>query len=274
MSSEKFKAFERDGYSRAAEGYASTSAKVSSQANTAILDKARVSRGSRVLDVACGPGFLTGDALRRGAIVTAIDFAPGMVAIAKESYPAAMVMEADAESLPFADASFDAVVCCLGLLHFPQPERAVVEAYRVLAYGGVYAFACWRPPADNPLMALILGAIHRRGTLDVDLPPGPPLFRFGDPAACKDVLEEAGFLDVATSDISIEWLAESPEAFVQQLPSSTVRLAALLEAQAPKQRAAIEAEIAIEAKAYSKDGAVRVPAKVLLASGRRIRETA
>ena len=74
-----FRQFERDGYSRVAEGYASKTALVSAQANAAILDAAQVGKGADVLDVACGPGLLTHAAIERGANVSAIDFAPKMV---------------------------------------------------------------------------------------------------------------------------------------------------------------------------------------------------
>jgi ubiquinone/menaquinone biosynthesis C-methylase UbiE len=90
-----------------------------------------------------------------------------MVAIARVQCPDAEFQEADAESLPFEDARFDAVVCSLGILHFPKPATAVGEVFRVLKSGGRYVFTCWKPPAANPFMALILGSIQAHGTLSV-----------------------------------------------------------------------------------------------------------
>src|SRR5688572_3808046 len=108
-----FKQFERDGYSRVAESYDRASAPVTAQANATILDAAGVGRGTRVLDVACGPGWLSAAALRRGAAVNGLDFAKQMLAVARTRCPDADFREGDAEDLPFPEGQFDAVVCNL-----------------------------------------------------------------------------------------------------------------------------------------------------------------
>ncbi|MDX2156298.1 MAG: class I SAM-dependent methyltransferase [Hyphomicrobiaceae bacterium] len=269
MGAAEFKAFERDGYSNVASGYASIATRVSSQAHAALFEVARIRSGSSLLDVACGPGALTSDALKQGAHVTAIDFAPGMVALAREANRPVQVMEADAEQLPFESGSFDAVLCNLGILHFPAPDRAAAEAQRVLNAGGVYAFTCWMPPVSNAFMALILGSIQKHGSLDVGLPDGPPLFRFGEASACTELLARAGFEDIETSEISIYWPATNPEAFVRDIPASTARLGALLERQTAAQRAAIEAAILSGARQFMTENGVKVPSKLMLASGRK-----
>lgn len=126
---EAFKRFEREGYSRVAQDYDKATAIVTSQANDALLEAVGTRRGTALLDVACGPGWLCAAAVKRGAIVTAVDFAENMVAIARLRCPQADVHNGDAERLPFENSQFDAVVCSLGLLHLPDPERAVGEAF-------------------------------------------------------------------------------------------------------------------------------------------------
>jgi SAM-dependent methyltransferase len=269
IDDQAFKKFERDGYSGVAEGYAKKTARVSSQANDAILDAVAAGPGTQLLDVACGPGFLTSAAAKRGAIVAALDFAPNMLAIACSRSPEAEFHEGDAENLPFEGGRFDAVVCSLGILHFPNPELAVAEAFRVLKSGGRYAFTCWTPPAVNPFMGLILGSIQVHGTLEVDLPAGPPLFRFGDATECENILRGTGFAETVVTEVPLFWPYAAPEELVQELPSSTARLGPMLAAQTDEQRRKIEQAITEGAKAYATEDGIKIPSAVILASGCR-----
>lgn len=269
IDTEAFKRFERDGYSSVAEGYANKTAQVSLQANDAILNAVAARPGTRLLDIACGPGFLATSAIKRGATVSALDFAPNMLTIARSRNPGAEFHEGDAENLPFDDGRFDAVVCSLGILHFPNPERAIGEAFRVLTPGGRYAFSCWTPPAVNPLMGLILGSIQAHGTLELDLPTGPPLFRFGEPAECETVLKEAGFGETKVIEVPVFWPSASPESFVRELPSSTARIGPMLTMQGDEQRRRIEQAMIEGAKEYATADGIRIPSAVLVASGRK-----
>jgi ubiquinone/menaquinone biosynthesis C-methylase UbiE len=85
------KDFERKGYSRVARSYDSATATVTAQVNDAILDAVATRPGTRLLDVACGPGWLSAAAVERGATVAALDFADTMLPIARVRCPAARV---------------------------------------------------------------------------------------------------------------------------------------------------------------------------------------
>jgi SAM-dependent methyltransferase len=264
-----FKQFERDGYSRVAEGYDKATAKVTAQVNEAILDAVGTTRGTHVLDVACGPGWLSAAAVQRGAIVTGLDFAKNMLTIARARCPEAEFHDGDAEDLPFGEDQFDAVVCSLGFPHFPHPERAIAEAFRVLKPGGRYAFTNWTPPARNPFMGLLFGAVQTHGTTAVDLPPGPSLFRFGDPAECDRALRAEGFMAVSETELPMVWPFAAPEKVVPEVVASTARLGPMLAMQTAEQRRTIERAIIEGAKAYAKDGGIAVPTAVMLAVGRK-----
>jgi SAM-dependent methyltransferase len=264
-----FKQFEREGYSRVAEGYDQATAKVTAQVNEAILDAVGTTRGTRVLDVACGPGWLSASAAQRGAIVTGVDFAKQMLVIARIRCPEAAFHEGDAEHLPCEAGQFDAVVCNLGFPHFPNPERAIAEAFRVLTPGGRYAFTCWTPPAHNPFMGLLFGAVHTHGTTAVDLPPGPSLFRFGDPAECERALRAGGFTVVSVTELPMVWPFAAPEEVVPGVVASTARLGPMLARQTEAQRRNIETAIIEGAKAYTTNTGVEIPTAVVLAVVRK-----
>jgi SAM-dependent methyltransferase len=266
---EAFKKFEREGYSGVAQGYDTATAAVTSQVNQAVLDAVTAGPGTSLLDVACGPGWLSAAAAQRGAVVSALDFAENMVLLARSRCPEADVRIADAESLPFEPDRFNAVVCSFGILHLPNPEHAVSEAYRVLRRGGRYAFTCWLPPDRNPFFGLVLGSIQRHGTMNVNLPAGPPLFRFGDPAECEKVLTAAGFGSVSVTELPILWPFASPENVVPVVLASTARVGPMLAMQSPEQRQKIETAIAEGAKSYATSRGVEIPAPALLAVGRK-----
>jgi ubiquinone/menaquinone biosynthesis C-methylase UbiE len=101
-----------------------------------LLDAVRLRPGMHLLDVATGPGALAAEAANRGVRAVGVDLSPRMLKLARRSYPAVEFHEADVEHLPFADGTFDAVICSFALGHFPRPEAAVAECVRTLNPGG------------------------------------------------------------------------------------------------------------------------------------------
>ena len=149
------RAFEHAGWQRAARHYDATFANATLGFIDRLLDAARVAAGARVLDIACGTGVVVSAVARRGARPTGLDFSAAMLALARAAHPQVRFDESDAEALPFADASFDAVVSNFGVHHFPDPVRALSEAHRVLRPGGRIAFTGWAAPAQNAAWKLL-----------------------------------------------------------------------------------------------------------------------
>ena len=108
-----------------------------------ILDNAKVTAGSRVLDIACGTGVLIGDYLRRAVkSVTAVDISPEMIRIAREKFPQenVTVLCGDAAQTHFP-APFDCIVIYNAFPHFPEPERLISHLAGLLTPGGTLTVA-------------------------------------------------------------------------------------------------------------------------------------
>jgi ubiquinone/menaquinone biosynthesis C-methylase UbiE len=105
--------------------------------------------GSQFLDVGCGSGQLALLAARDGLNVIGVDIAGNLVERARERAQAegltARFEEADAEALPFEDASFDVVASLIGAMFAPRPDLVAQELLRVCCPGGTIAMANWTP---------------------------------------------------------------------------------------------------------------------------------
>ena len=113
-----FRDMEHEGWVERAGQYRDMFGTITSQAIEPVLESLGNLDRVDFLDVACGTGDLTGAAARRGARAHGVDFAATMVAGARSRYPDVEFLEADAQDLPYAEASFDAVACAFGVPHF------------------------------------------------------------------------------------------------------------------------------------------------------------
>lgn len=175
MDQDDFTAFEHEGREHVVLRYQYDFERLTAQADTPLLDALSVRDGTRFLDVAMGPGLLAAAAASRGAAVTGVDFSAGMITQARRRYPDIEFEEASAEDLPFPDETFDAIGMSFGMLHFANPDKALLEAHRVLRAGGMLAFTVWAVPERAVRLGMILKAVGAYGTLDVPIPPGPPV---------------------------------------------------------------------------------------------------
>jgi SAM-dependent methyltransferase len=175
----------------------------------AALDRAGVRAGTRVLDVAAGPGTLTLPAARRGCRVHAVDFSPGMIdslqAGAQRAGLSVDAQVADGQSLPFADGSFDAAFSMFGLIFFPDRIKGFRELLRVLVPGGTAIVASWQPMERFPMLSDIFIAMHE---ILPDLPFGGGKAPLGEPGDFHDEMGAAGFESIAVEQVSAS--AEAP----------------------------------------------------------------
>ena len=108
------------------------------------------------------------------------------------------------------------------------------------------------------MMGLLMTAINKHGTLDVDLPPAPPPFRFAQETAATDALHTAGFRSVAFEKNMAIWSGESGEDLLDLLYKGIVRAPMLVEAQEPDAKQAIINDIRSGAEAFREDEKIRM----------------
>jgi SAM-dependent methyltransferase len=143
-------------------------------------------RVSRLLEIAAGTGVVTralASALPADASIVATDLNQGMLDQAAAVGTARPVewRQADAMQLPFADASFDAIVCQFGVMFFPDRRKAFAEARRALKPGGVLIFNAWDRIAENEFADVVTRA------LETVFPKDPPRFMARTPHGYHDV---------------------------------------------------------------------------------------
>ena len=173
---DEFTRFEYEDLQRVAGKYDAVWSSLTRQFIPYLIDAAHVSTGLSVLDVACGPGYVSGAVKKVGANPTGVDFSKKMVAIAGSMFPEIDFREGDAQQLAFPDASYDRVLMNFGLLHLSSPEKACAEAFRVLRPRGKFGFTIWAQPHENPGGKIVNDAIEAHANLSVDVPEGPSKF--------------------------------------------------------------------------------------------------
>jgi SAM-dependent methyltransferase len=268
LDPDAFDAFEAAGWDRRAEPYDAFWAPITVRAADAVLGAARVTRGTRVLDVGSGSGRVSARAAALGARVTGVDVAPGMVELAGRLQPEVRFVVGSAESLPVADRSFDVVLATFLLLHVGRQEVALAEMRRVLIEGGRVALTMWDDGEANALHDVLLRAVEEVGpTPPPDLPPGPPAF-YPD-ADFAALLERAGFHDVAITHLTFAVRFPDADAMWSGILRSGVRFPPLVNAQPPDVREAIRSAFAARLQRYATDDGLEVPTSIQVTSATR-----
>lgn len=234
-----------------------------------LIRSIEVKAGDKVLDVACGAGYVAAAVRERGADAAGVDFSAAQVRLAQQTYPDIRFIEGDAENLPFADGEFDAVLNAFGLPHVPNPERAVAEAYRVLKPAGRFAYASWCDATKCVGFSMVYDAIRTHGSLEVGLPPGPNFFGYGDLEYASELLCRAGFSDVSSTEIPLVWRVSSPDRVLEAISSGTVRAAAVLDRQNPESLAKIKQYLRERVSSFEQNGTYAIPTPALVVGARR-----
>ncbi len=265
-----FRDFEVAGWERKADPYHRVFGPITSRVIDPLLDAARVGPGTRVLDVATGPGYVAARAAERGASVLGVDIAQEMLALARRLHPRLEFRHADAEWLPFPDRQFDAVVGNFAILHLGHPEQAVAEFARVLVPGGHLALSTWDAPERARFVGVVVDAVQEVGaTPPADIPPGPPFFRFSSDDEFAGLLRSAGLEEIGVRRLAFTHRFSAPDELWDGLLGATVRTAALIVGQTADTQRRIRVAFDRLVREYAVTDGLDIPVSVKVASGRK-----
>lgn len=265
-----FHQFEHNGWQQAADDYHRYFGRLTSQTIGPLLDAVAAAPKTNLLDIATGPGYVSDEARCRGWTPLGIDFSEAMVRMARKLHPAVDFQIGDAEALSFPDSQFDAAVMNFGILHLALPESAIREAYRVLHPGGLFAFTVWARPEEAVGFAVALDSIREFGDPKVQLPAGPPFFRFSERKECTRVLEDAGFENFADIQIPLVWKLDSPVDVFEAFYRGSARTGGLLRAQPAPALAKVREAIEKRAASYAHSGGrLEIPMPALVVSAKK-----
>jgi SAM-dependent methyltransferase len=266
----RLRAFERQRHDQLATTYHDFFTPVTSLAVKPLLNAVQVWPGSSFLDVATGPGSLAVDAARSGVKCTGVDLSPVMIQLAKNSNPGIDFRVADVENLPFADSSFDAVVCNFGLGHFPYPEASVSECVRVLKPGGRIALSWWDDPSKQRIQGLFREAIAEIGAAPpADVPQGHAVYRFADTNEFRNLLTGADLTDVGVEDHKTTYLIPDVDTLWRGGLGSCALTASAIDHQDAGKKAAIRAALERRAEPYQTSAGINLPIAFKIGVGRR-----
>ncbi len=248
-------------------------------ATEAIIEAAHLRPGMRVLDLASGvgdPALSIAREVAPSGRVTATDLGPGMMSLAEElarkkDLTNIDFREANAESLPFADKSYDVLTCRFGVMFFPDLPKALCECFRVLKPLGRAVFVAWGKKGQ-PFFTTTAGIVLKH----VPVPPPPPdpdapsLFMFGDRDRLRRALQAAGFSNVHEEDriVAGRW-ASSVEEYWEQFTEVAAPFRPLIDQLTPEKKGQAKAEILAALKKFWNGKELNMPLEIVIGTGIR-----
>lgn len=267
---ERFRSYERQRHDNLAQTYHDFFTPITALAIKPLLDAVRLETGIDLLDVATGPGSLAAEGNRLGARTVGVDLSPGMIELAEKSYPRVDFRVAEVERLPFADRSFDAVVCNFALGHFPYPEASIAECVRTLKRGGRIALSWWDVPSKQRIQGLFREAIAEIGVASPpDVPTGYSILRFADTNEFRRLLEDAGLTDVMVEDHQTTYLIPDVDTLWRGGLGSFAVTASAIAHQDAATQAAIRGALERRAAAYKTPAGLKLPVAFKIGAGRK-----
>jgi len=246
-------------------------------ATEAILEAAQLKPGMQALDLASGVGdpalFIAATVGPTGKVI-ATDLGPGMISLAEEIAQMKGLENiefkiANAESLPFANESFDVVTCRFGVTFFPDTIVALRECRRVLRRGGRIALVTWGKQ-EQPLFTSTAGILMKYVEMPPTDPDAPNMFMFGARGRLQKTLEEAGFKD-AHEEVRIvegKWTA-SLEKYWEQFTEIAAAFRPLVDKLTPETRARAIEDVLSALRKYWDGKTLTMPLEIVIGTGTR-----
>ena len=245
-------------------------------ATRTMLDMAAVGPGMRVLDVAAGAGEQTLAAARRvGPVgrVLATDLSPSILRYATAQAAAAGLTNVEAMELDgehhaeLAEDSFDAAISRVGLIYFPDQQRALAGIRRSLRRGARFAAVVYSTPERNAFFSIPVGIIRRRAKLAPPLPGQPGPFSLGAEGILARTLEQAGFREVEVRRVDSPVQLATAAECVRFERESFGALHQMMAAMSEPERADTWAEIERELARFERPAGFCGPCEMLVGAG-------
>jgi ubiquinone/menaquinone biosynthesis C-methylase UbiE len=276
-----FKAATREMWDKHAKGWNDHSAQIRDwlrEATDVMLAMAKVEVGARVLDVAAGAGDQTLDIAQRvgpAGAVLATDLSPAILEFAKDrarcaGYDNIETVAADGENLEVGEGAFDAAVCRLGLMFFPDPRQGLREMYRALKPGGHACTMVFSTPDKNPCVSILVSTAFKHA----GLPPRDPyqpggLLSLGKPGLVDELFQQAGFSRVATTKLTSPFRLPSLKDYLDFIRNSASPILQILGRLDAGAKEAAWAEIESKLSAFDTADGWEGPNELLLTIGQR-----
>jgi len=244
----------------------------------ALIEEARIVAGQSVLDVAGGsgePSLTIAETVGPTGSVTCTDAIAEMVAAAKsEAQRRGLVnvgfQQCAADALPFDSQSFDAVVCRLGAMFFPDPLAALREMLRVTKTGGAISLAVWDKSELNPFSYVITKVVARHFEVTAADPNIPNAFRFAETGVLARILKDAGATDVKERVLGFHIAAPiSPREFWEMRSETSGTLREKLATLPPPQADLIAQEVQEAVREFFPHNEMRFPAQMIIVTGKK-----
>jgi SAM-dependent methyltransferase len=243
-----------------------------------MLDAAGVAAGQRVLDVAAGAGGQSIAAARRtgpDGEVVATDISPTILTYAAKAAAEAGVtnlatLEADGEGLDQLPAgSFDAAISRLGLIYFPNQQRALRGIRNALAPGGRFAAVVYSTPPRNEFFSIPVSIIRSRAQLAPPQPGQPGPFSLGGPGVVEEALNSAGFTEVTVETVPAPLRLPSAAECVRFERESFGALHQMLSGVPAEERPDVWTEVEQALSQFETPTGFEGPCELLVAAGTR-----
>ena len=237
-----------------------------------MLDLARIQPGQRILDVAAGAGEPAVSAAERvgpSGYVLATDISEGIVELALQVARERGLQQVDTramdgEKLDLPDASFDAVLCRLGLMYMPHPVAALREWRRALRAGGRVAVIVYSTPDRNSWGAIPASIVRQRAQLPPPVPGQPGPFSLGGPGVLEGVFRQAGFSDPEVRTVPVPHGMTSAAEYVRLAREAFGAFNAMMAHLSPQNRESVWNEVERAMRSFESPGGFEVPGECLV----------
>jgi ubiquinone/menaquinone biosynthesis C-methylase UbiE len=247
------------------------------QATEVMLEMAEVGPGARVLDVAAGAGGQTIAAAKRvgsAGYVLATDISSNILQFASAAAQEegltnvhTRVMDGEELEEELEEESFDAVICRVGLIYFPDQQRALTGMLRALKPGGKIAAVVYSTPENNKFFSIPVSIIRRRAQLPPPLPGQPGPFSLGGDGVLEEAYRQAGFREVRTQIVPSPLRLSSAAECVRFERESFGALHQMLSGLPESERGAVWEEIEEELRQFEGADGFEGPCEMVVGAG-------